>query len=166
MTSAPTQRILLLNGPNLNLLGTREPEIYGSATLDDVERTARDAAAARGWTLQGFQSNHEGALIDAIHAAAGSADAIVINAGAYTHTSIALADALAAVALPVVEVHLSNVHRREAFRHSSYISAVADAVIVGAGVDGYRLAVEHLTAKLGTGPATGTAAGTAPSPKS
>jgi 3-dehydroquinate dehydratase-2 len=162
MTPARTQRILLLNGPNLNLLGTREPEIYGTATLDDVERTARNAAAERGWTLQGFQSNHEGALIDAIHGAAGTADAIVINAGAYTHTSIAIADALAAVALPVVEVHLSNVHRREAFRHTSYISAVADAVIVGAGVDGYRFAVEHLTATLGAG----TGSNRAPSPKS
>ncbi len=158
MTPAPSKSILLLNGPNLNLLGSREPAIYGSATLDDVERTARTAAAERGWTLQGFQSNHEGALIDAIHGAVGTADAIVINAGAYTHTSIAIADALTAVALPVVEVHLSNIHRREAFRHTSYISAVAVAVIVGAGVDGYRFAVDHLTARLG--------AGTGPSPKS
>jgi 3-dehydroquinate dehydratase-2 len=158
MTPAPSKSILLLNGPNLNLLGSREPAIYGSATLDDVERTARAAAAERGWTLQGFQSNHEGALIDAIHGAVGTADAIVINAGAYTHTSIAIADALTAVALPVVEVHLSNIHRREAFRHTSYISAVAVAVIVGAGVDGYRFAVDHLTARLG--------AGTGPSPKS
>lgn len=151
MTAAPTSTILLLNGPNLNLLGTREPAIYGTATLEDVERTAGDAARDRGWTLESFQSNHEGALIDAIHGAAGTADAIVINAAAYTHTSVALADALAAVGLPVVEVHLSNIHRREAFRHTSYISAVADAVIVGAGVDGYRLAVEHLTARLGGG---------------
>ena len=162
MTSAPTNRILLLNGPNLNLLGTREPAIYGSATPEDVERTDRAAAAESGWTLQALQSNHEGALIDAIHGAAGTADAIVINAGAYTHTSIAIADALAAVALPVVEVHLSNVHRREAFRHTSFISGVADAVIVGAGVDGYRFAVEHLTARLGAG----TGIGTATSPKS
>jgi 3-dehydroquinate dehydratase-2 len=150
MTAAPTSSILLLNGPNLNLLGTREPAIYGTSTLGDVEETARAAAASRGCTLRAFQSNSEGALIDAIHGAAGTADAIVINAGAYTHTSIAIADALAAVGLPVVEVHLSNVHRREAFRHTSYISAVADAVIVGAGVDGYRFAVEHLAARLGS----------------
>jgi 3-dehydroquinate dehydratase-2 len=154
MTAAPTSTILLLNGPNLNLLGTREPEIYGTSTLDDVERTAAAAAGDRGWKLESFQSNHEGALIDAIHGAAGTADAIVINAGAYTHTSIAIADALSAVGLPVVEVHLSNVHRREAFRHTSYISAVAEAVIVGAGIAGYRFAVEHLTARLGPGAET------------
>jgi 3-dehydroquinate dehydratase-2 len=149
MNPARTSSILLLNGPNLNLLGTREPAIYGTSTLGDVEETARVAAAARGFTLRAFQSNHEGALIDAIHGAVGTAGGIVINAGAYTHTSIAIADALAAVGLPVVEVHLSNVHRREAFRHTSYISAVADAVIVGAGIEGYRFAVEHLAVRLG-----------------
>lgn len=147
MTAATT--ILLLNGPNLNLLGTREPDVYGHETLDDVERVARAAAEAHGWSLESLQSNHEGVLIDAIHAAAGTAAAVVINAGAFTHTSVAIRDALAAVALPVVEVHLSNVHRREEFRHHSYISGVADAVIVGAGVDGYRLAVDHVASKLG-----------------
>ncbi|MBG6216136.1 3-dehydroquinate dehydratase-2 [Arthrobacter sp. CAN_A6] len=147
MTAATT--ILLLNGPNLNLLGTREPDVYGHETLDDVVQLARATAQARGWSLESLQSNHEGVLIDAIHAAAGTAAAVVINAGAFTHTSVAIRDALAAVALPVVEVHISNVHRREEFRHHSYISGVADAVIVGAGVDGYRLAVDHLASKLG-----------------
>lgn len=143
-------RILLINGPNLNLLGSREPAVYGTATLDDVVRLASDAAEAHGCTTTAMQSNHEGAIIDAIHAARTTADGIVINAGALTHTSIAIRDALVGVGLPVVEVHISNVHRREEFRHHSYLSAVADAVIVGAGVDGYRLAVDHLARKLRT----------------
>jgi 3-dehydroquinate dehydratase-2 len=143
-----TPSILVINGPNLNLLGTREPAVYGTATLDDVVRLAEESAQAVGCTTTAMQSNHEGELIDAIHAARGTADGIVINAGAFTHTSIALRDALAAVGLPVVEVHISNVHRREDFRHHSYISGVADAVIVGAGIDGYRLAVDHLARRL------------------
>ncbi|WP_247827111.1 type II 3-dehydroquinate dehydratase [Arthrobacter antioxidans] len=143
-----TPSILVINGPNLNLLGTREPDVYGTATLDDVVRLASDTARDRGCTLSALQSNHEGEIIDAIHAARATADGIVINAGAYTHTSIAIRDALAGVGLPVVEVHISNVHRREAFRHHSYISGVADAVIVGAGIDGYRLAVDHLARAL------------------
>ncbi|WP_422390607.1 type II 3-dehydroquinate dehydratase [Arthrobacter sp. N1] len=143
-----TPGILVINGPNLNLLGTREPSVYGTATLDDVVRLAEEAAQAAGCTTTAIQSNHEGELIDAIHAARGTADGIVINAGAFTHTSIALRDALSAVGLPVVEVHISNVHRREDFRHHSYISGVADAVIVGAGIDGYRLAVDHLARRL------------------
>lgn len=143
-----TPGILVINGPNLNLLGTREPSVYGTATLDDVVRLAEEAAQAAGCRTTAMQSNHEGELIDAIHAARGTADGIVINAGAFTHTSIALRDALAAVELPVVEVHISNVHRREDFRHHSYISGVADAVIVGAGIDGYRLAVDHLARRL------------------
>ncbi|MGV0108646.1 type II 3-dehydroquinate dehydratase [Arthrobacter sp. CP30] len=143
-----TPGILVINGPNLNLLGTREPSVYGTATLDDVVRLAEEAAQAAGCTTTAMQSNHEGELIDAIHAARGTADGIVINAGAFTHTSIALRDALSAVGLPVVEVHISNVHRREDFRHHSYISGVADAVIVGAGIDGYRLAVDHLARRL------------------
>lgn len=141
-------RILLINGPNLNLLGKREPAVYGTATLDDVVRIAADAAEAHGCTTTAMQSNHEGAIIDAIHAARTTADGIVINAGALTHTSIAIRDALVGVGLPVVEVHISNVHRREEFRHHSFISAVADAVIVGAGIDGYRLAVDHLARTL------------------
>ncbi|MPY10099.1 type II 3-dehydroquinate dehydratase [Arthrobacter bussei] len=143
-----TPSILVINGPNLNLLGTREPAVYGTATLDDVVRLAEESAQAAGCTTTAMQSNHEGELIDAIHAARGTADGIVINAGAFTHTSIALRDALAAVGLPVVEVHISNVHRREDFRAHSYISGVADAVIVGAGIDGYRLAVDHLARRL------------------
>lgn len=148
MTPARIPSILVVNGPNLNLLGTREPAVYGTATLDDVVRLADDTAQAAGCTTTAVQSNHEGDLIDAIHAARTTSDGIVINAGAFTHTSIAIRDALAGVGLPVVEVHISNVHRREDFRHHSYISGVADAVIVGAGIDGYRLAVDHLARRL------------------
>ncbi len=141
--------ILLLNGPNLNLLGNREPEVYGSATLSDVESEAKRVAAAAGATLTCFQSNHEGALIDRIHAAkAEGIDAIVINPGGLTHTSVALRDALSGVALPVVEVHISNIHQREPFRHHSYISGIATGVICGLGVDGYRVAIEFVIKKL------------------
>ena len=138
------RRLLLVNGPNLNLLGVREPAVYGHDTLADVERTVRDAAAARGFEMTAVQSNHEGVLIDAIHAARTDCDAIVINPGALTHTSIALRDALSGVALPVAEVHLSNVHAREEFRHHSYISPIAEFVIAGAGIQGYEFAVRRL----------------------
>lgn len=144
MLPTSSRNILLLNGPNLNLLGTREPEIYGSATLADVEELARTTAAAHKLSLQAVQSNHEGALIDAIHAARGTADGIVINPGAFTHTSVAIADALSGVALPVIEVHISNVHKRESFRHHSFVSPVASSIVIGAGINGYRLAVEQL----------------------
>ncbi|MCQ1999684.1 type II 3-dehydroquinate dehydratase [Arthrobacter zhaoxinii] len=144
MTTASTRSLLVLNGPNLNLLGTREPAIYGSSTLADVEAVAMAAASARGWTVDCVQSNHEGDLIDAIHAARGTADGIVINPGAYSHTSVAIPDALSGVELPVVEVHLSNIHRREEFRHHSFVSSVAQAVICGAGISGYRMAVDYL----------------------
>jgi 3-dehydroquinate dehydratase-2 len=138
------KHLLLLNGPNLNLLGTREPEVYGSTTLADVESRALLQARAAGANLQAFQSNHEGALIDRIHAARSEAiDAIVINPGGLTHTSVALRDALAGVAIPFVEVHISNVHQREQFRHFSYLSGIARAVMCGFGVDGYRLAVDY-----------------------
>ncbi|GGC80915.1 3-dehydroquinate dehydratase [Tersicoccus solisilvae] len=144
--------LLVLNGPNLNLLGTRRPETYGNTTLADVEAQVRDAAEAADLDVAFLQSNHEGALIDAVHAARGVHAGIVINPGAYSHTSIALHDALEAVQpLPVVEVHISNVHRREAFRHHSYVSPQADAVIVGAGVHGYTLAVAHLAHLLAAG---------------
>jgi 3-dehydroquinate dehydratase-2 len=136
--------ILVINGPNLNLLGTREPEKYGTSTLADVEQLAIRTAEAHGFTADCVQSNHEGDLLDAIHAARTSAVAIVINAGAFTHTSIALRDALAAVQLPAVEVHITNVHQREEFRHLSYLSPVCTAVIVGAGVQGYKLAIDYL----------------------
>jgi 3-dehydroquinate dehydratase II len=137
--------LLLLNGPNLNLLGTREPEVYGSTTLADIEQRAALQASKAGATLRAFQSNHEGALIDRIHAAKKEGvTAIVINPGGLTHTSVALRDALTGVAIPFVEVHISNIHQREEFRHFSYLSGVAKAVICGFGVDGYRLAIDHL----------------------
>ena len=143
-----SRKLLILNGPNLNLLGTREPHIYGADTLADVEKLAADAAETRGLTVECFQSNHEGALIDAVHAARGTAAGIVINPGGFTHTSVALRDALSGVDLPVVEVHISNVHRREEFRHHSYISGIAEAVIVGAGISGYRFAIELLADRV------------------
>ncbi|WP_432240532.1 type II 3-dehydroquinate dehydratase [Herbaspirillum robiniae] len=138
------KHLLLLNGPNLNLLGTREPEVYGSTRLADVEKAAQEQAGAAGARLQSFQSNHEGALIDRIHQAREEGvDAIVINPGGLTHTSVALRDALAGVAIPFVEVHISNIHQREEFRHFSYLSGIARAVMCGFGVDGYRLAVDY-----------------------
>lgn len=150
---AETGRLLIINGPNLNLLGTREPGVYGTATLADVEETCRSAASAHGLAVELVQSNHEGELVDAVQSALGSADSpgadgIVINPAACTHTSVALRDALAAVARPAAEVHISNVHAREEFRRHSYISPVVDAVIAGAGVAGYRLAIELLAERL------------------
>ena len=143
-------KILLLNGPNLNLLGTREPQTYGHTTLADIEAMCRTEATAGGTELLAFQSNHEGALIDRVHAArAEQVGFIVINPGAFTHTSVALRDALAGVAIPFIEVHISNVHKREAFRHHSYLSDIADGIIVGLGVMGYKLAVQAAVAKLG-----------------
>jgi 3-dehydroquinate dehydratase-2 len=142
-------KLLLLNGPNLNLLGTREPAVYGSTTLADVEAMARAEAQALGAELSAFQSNHEGALIDRIHAArAEKVDFIVINPGAFTHTSVAIRDALSGVAIPFFELHISNVHKREPFRHHSYLSDIADGVIVGLGVMGYRVAVRAAVEKL------------------
>lgn len=136
--------ILILQGPNLNLLGTREPGVYGATTLAQIQSGLDAFAAERGARLSHFQSNHEGALIDRVHAARGEGvDFIVINPGAYTHTSVAIRDALAGVAIPFVEVHLSNVHRREPFRHHSYFSDLAEGVIVGLGPTGYRLALEY-----------------------
>ena len=146
--------ILVLHGPNLNLLGTREPAVYGSTTLAQIDADLAEMAANAGAKLQSFQSNHEGALIDRVHAARlDGTDFIVINPGAFTHTSVALRDALAGVAIPFIEVHLSNVHRREAFRHHSYFSDLALAVIVGLGADGYRYAVQAALARRTTGSA-------------
>jgi len=143
------KNILLLNGPNLNLLGTREPEVYGSTTLAQVEQAAAAQVAAAGAVLSTFQSNHEGALIDRIQAARQEGvDAIVINPGGLTHTSVALRDALAGVAIPFVEVHISNIHQREAFRHHSYLSAVAVGVVCGLGVDGYAAAISFALKNL------------------
>jgi len=136
------RNILLLNGPNLCLLGTREPGLYGKTTLADVESKAAQQATSAGAMLTCFQSNHEGALIDRIHAAATAGiDAIVINPGGLGHTSIALRDALAAVAIPFVEVHITNIHGRESFRHHSFLSALATGVICGLGVEGYTAAM-------------------------
>jgi 3-dehydroquinate dehydratase-2 len=141
-------RVLLLNGPNLNLLGLREPGLYGSQSLDRIEAALAHQAQELGASLDCFQSNHEGALIDRIHAARGQADGILINAGAYTHSSIALRDALLAVAIPFVELHLSNVHAREPFRHHSCLADKALGVICGFGPDSYGLALQGLLAHL------------------
>ncbi|KQP97645.1 MULTISPECIES: type II 3-dehydroquinate dehydratase [unclassified Rathayibacter] len=143
-----TLPLLVVNGPNLNLLGTREPALYGSDTLADAEALAADRARALGLEVEVFQSNSEGAIIDRLHAARGTASGIVLNAGAYTHTSIAIRDAVLATELPLVEVHISNVHRREEFRRHSYLSDIAVAVIVGAGIAGYGFAVEVLARRL------------------
>ena len=144
-----TTRLLLVNGPNLNLLGTREPEVYGTDTLDDVVERAMAVADELGFELRAVQSNHEGVLIDAIHEAKSDCAGIVINPGAFTHTSVALRDALTGVSLPFAEVHISNVHAREPFRHHSYLSDVASCVIVGAGVQGYEFAIRRLATLLG-----------------
>ncbi len=146
MPKAPA--ILILNGPNLNLLGTREPAIYGRQTLADIEQACRDKAAERGLEVDCRQSNAEGQLVDWIQEAGKSFDGIVINPGAYSHTSIAIPDALLAVGLPVVEVHLSNIHRREMFRATSYVSKAAQGVICGFGPQGYDLALEAMARLL------------------
>ncbi len=142
--------ILVLNGPNLNLLGQRQPEIYGHATLADIEARCSDAADRHGMALDFAQSNHEGALVDRIHAARGQHDGIILNAGAYTHTSVALMDAISSVALPVIELHLSNIHAREGFRQHSYIAKVALGVICGFGPLGYTLAIDAMAGHLGS----------------
>ena len=143
--------ILLLNGPNLNLLGTREPEVYGSDTLDDIEAELRELASTRGYDLVAVQSNVEGELVDALHDARDTMAGVVFNPGAYTHTSIALRDAIAAVELPVVEAHLSNVHAREEFRHTSMLTAVCLGVVGGFGRTSYRLALDALLSHLDAG---------------
>jgi len=138
-------KVLLLNGPNLNLLGTREPHIYGAETLADVERSLGTEATSLGVALDCFQTNHEGAMIDRIHAARlDGTTAVIINPGGWTHTSVALRDALSGVALPVIEVHISNIHKREEFRHHSYVSGIAEAVICGMGTAGYGAALRFL----------------------
>jgi 3-dehydroquinate dehydratase-2 len=140
--------VLLLNGPNLNLLGQREPGLYGAQSLAQIEADLQQQASGLGVSLETFQSNHEGALVDRIHAARGEADGILINAGAFTHTSIALRDALLGVAIPFVELHLSNVHAREPFRQQSYLADKALGVISGFGPASYRLALQGLVERL------------------
>lgn len=142
--------IYILNGPNLNLLGVREPEIYGRERLSDIETRCRNKAKTLGLEVVFRQSNHEGELVDWIQEARDKAAGIVINAAGYTHTSVAVLDALTASDLPIIEVHLSNIHRREAFRQQSYVSQIADGVIAGLGATGYELALEALAKKLGT----------------
>jgi 3-dehydroquinate dehydratase II len=145
-------KVLVLNGPNLNLLGTREPAVYGHTTLADVEALCRAAGAERGAEVECRQSNHEGQLIDWLHEAgvqhrAGSLAGVVMNPGAYTHTSVALHDAIKGTGVPLIELHISNVHAREPFRHHSYVSPAAAGIVVGFGVDGYVLAIDGLLRK-------------------
>ncbi len=140
--------VLVLNGPNLNLLGERQPEIYGRETLADVERVCRDAAAAAGLTVDFRQTNHEGTLIDWVQEGRHDSAGIVINAGGYTHTSVALRDALAAATVTKVEVHISDIHAREEFRHHSYLTQVCDEVVIGRGVQGYAEAISLVASRL------------------
>jgi 3-dehydroquinate dehydratase-2 len=142
--------VLVLNGPNLNLLGTRQPDVYGRTTLAEIETMCIETGAGLGLSVECLQSNHEGALIDAIQGCRGTRDGIVLNAGAYTHTSVALMDAIASAEVPVVELHLSNIHAREPFRHHSYIAPVAVGQICGFGPAGYRLALQALAQHLET----------------
>jgi len=144
-----TKPVYILNGPNLNLLGQRQPEIYGRETLADVAMACSELAEELGLTVRCLQSNHEGQLVDWVQEARAQGAAVVINAGAYTHTSVAILDALNAFDGPVIEVHISNIHKREAFRHHSYISVRADGVIVGCGTEGYLLALRRVGSLLG-----------------
>ncbi|MBJ2151935.1 type II 3-dehydroquinate dehydratase [Paracoccus sp. IB05] len=143
------KQVMLLNGPNLNLLGKRQPEIYGHETLADIEAMVARLAEESGFGLVAHQSNHEGVLVDHIHEARGSSVAIIINPGAYSHTSVAILDALNAFEGVVIEVHISNIHKREAFRHHSYVSSRADGVIAGCGTEGYAFALRRIATLIG-----------------
>jgi 3-dehydroquinate dehydratase-2 len=144
-----THSILILNGPNLNLLGTRQPEVYGPTTLADIEALCVAKAKALGVSMTFLQTNHEGEMVDMLHAARGQHAGVILNAGAYTHTSIALMDAISSIMLPVIELHLSNIHAREEFRKTSYIARVAVGQICGFGAAGYPLAIEAMASYLG-----------------
>jgi 3-dehydroquinate dehydratase-2 len=144
-----SKRVLVINGPNLNMLGIREPKLYGSQTLGDIEAMCKAEGKKLGLTVECKQTNREGEICEWIQQAYGKTDAIVLNPGGYSHTSVAIRDAISAVGIPVVEVHLSNIHAREEFRHFSYVSAVAVGVICGLGAAGYRLALEALAERLG-----------------
>jgi 3-dehydroquinate dehydratase II len=146
-----TRSILILNGPNLNLLGTRQPEVYGPTTLADIEALCQAKAAELGIHIDFRQSNHEGVLVDTLHDARGKFSGIILNAGAYTHTSVALMDAISSIMVPVVELHLSNIHAREEFRKKSFIAPVAVGQICGFGAAGYPLAIEAIMAYIGEG---------------
>ena len=137
-------KILLLNGPNLNMLGKRDPQVYGDITLNNVEEACKKLAKQNGLKLESKQTNYEGQIVELIHTAKETSDAIIINPGAYSHTSIAIFDALEMFHGPIIEVHISNIHKRESFRHFSYVSQRADSVIVGCGMQGYELAILHL----------------------
>ncbi len=150
MTPTRERRVLVLNGANLDLLGRREPEVYGRTTLADVDAGLQVLGRELGLRVELRQTNHEGVLVDWIHEAMAGVVGLVVNPAGWSHTSVVVRDALAALAVPVVEVHLSNIHAREEFRHHSYVSAVAAAVIVGAGADGYTLALRHLAHLLGS----------------
>lgn len=141
-------KILVLNGPNLNLLGVREPGIYGDTSLDSINQRLKETAEQLKFQIEFYQSNHEGDLVDKLHYAMSHCDGVILNAGAYTHTSVALRDAISAIKIPVIEVHLSNVHAREEFRHHSYISAVCKGVICGFGQGSYQLALRALADEL------------------
>jgi len=156
MTASNSRKILLINGPNLNLLGTREPGIYGATTLAQIESSLQGRGSNLGISVSSFQSNHEGAIIDRIHAAREEVvDGIIINPGAFTHTSVAIRDALLGVSIPFVEVHISNIHTREPFRHHSYLSDKAQAVLAGLGAYGYVAALEWWAWKFDNGPMKG-----------
>jgi 3-dehydroquinate dehydratase-2 len=150
-----SRRVMVIHGPNLNLLGDREPEIYGRVTLKEIDRRLKTLGRELGLAVETFQSNSEGAIIDRIHRSRGRVEALLINAGAYSHTSYAIRDALAALDAPVIEVHLSNIHRREAFRHHSTISGVAHGIIMGLGADSYMLALRGAANLIAPAPAAG-----------
>jgi 3-dehydroquinate dehydratase-2 len=149
--ATPTPRILVIHGPNLNLLGTREPEIYGRRTLAEIDARLAELGRGLGVAVEAFQSNHEGAIVDRIQQAIGACDGLIINAAAYTHTSVAIRDALSMLSVPVVEVHLSNIHRRETFRHTSLMADVVTGQVLGLGPAGYELALRALAERIRPG---------------